>query len=126
MKAAVSLSCRLHTLSERDAPPHCWQALASSVQSLPGDKATFTIPASTQPPRGCCTDLVPRLCRPQALMLLCDFILNSMLHPPGEQIIYHTLLQLCLVERLSDEELAGDAVQASQAQRRRAQSVHGT
>ena len=64
--------------------------------------------------------------RPQALMLLCDFILNSMLHPPGEQVIYHTLLQLCLVERLSDEQLAGaEAAQASQAQRRRAPGCAG-
>ena len=61
----------------------------------------------------------PCACRPQSLILLCDFILTETLHPPGEQTIYHTLLQLCLVERLSDEQLAdSEAVQASQAQRR--------
>ena len=52
-------------------------------------------------------------------MLLCDFILNSLREPPGEQLIYHTLLQLCLVERLSDEQdLDEAAVQASQDSRR--------
>ena len=67
--------------------------------------------------------------RPQALMLLCDYILNSMVDPPGVQTIYHTLLQLCLVERLSDEQLAGEeAAHASQALRRCGavtMSIHG-
>lgn len=54
-------------------------------------------------------------------MLLCDFILHSLREPPGEQFIYHTLLQLCLVERLSDEEgLDEAALQASVASRRSA------
>ena len=52
-------------------------------------------------------------------MLLCDFILNSLREAPGEQFIYHTLLQLCLVERLSDEVDEDEAaLQASYASRK--------
>ena len=36
-----------------------------------------------------------------ALMLLCEFILNSTRAPPGEELLYHTLLELHL---MGDEE----------------------
>ena len=32
-----------------------------------------------------------------ALMLLCEFILNSTQAPPGEEFLYHTLLELHLM-----------------------------
>lgn len=35
--------------------------------------------------------------RPMALMLLCEFILNSTQAPPGEEFLYHTLLELHLM-----------------------------
>lgn len=35
--------------------------------------------------------------RPMALMLLCEFILNSTRAPPGEEFLYHTLLELHLM-----------------------------
>ena len=38
--------------------------------------------------------------RPQALMLLCEFVLNSTPAPLREQALYHTLLQLYLAECL--------------------------
>ena len=41
------------------------------------------------------------VCRPMALMLLCEFILNSTRTPPGEEFLYHTLLELHL---MGDEE----------------------
>ncbi len=41
------------------------------------------------------------VCRPMALMLLCEFILNSTRAPPGEEFLYHTLLELHL---MGDEE----------------------
>ena len=37
------------------------------------------------------------VCRPMALMLLCEFILNSTRAPPGEEFLYHTLLELHLM-----------------------------
>lgn len=41
--------------------------------------------------------------RPTALMLLCEFILNSQEEPPSEQLLYHTLLELYLADHLADE-----------------------
>ncbi|KAK9806296.1 hypothetical protein WJX72_009074 [[Myrmecia] bisecta] len=41
--------------------------------------------------------------RPQALILLCEFVLNSNRSPPSEHVLYHTLLELYLTDR-SDEE----------------------
>ncbi|KAI8469810.1 MAG: hypothetical protein J3K34DRAFT_511770 [Monoraphidium minutum] len=42
--------------------------------------------------------------RPTALMLLCEFVLNSsQASPPGERQLYHTLLELYLAEALPDE-----------------------
>jgi hypothetical protein len=41
--------------------------------------------------------------RPTALMLLCEFVLNSQQQPPHEQLLYHTLLELYLQEALPDE-----------------------
>ncbi|BDA46644.1 Vacuolar protein sorting-associated protein 11 homolog [Coccomyxa sp. Obi] len=55
--------------------------------------------------------------RPQALMLLCEFVLNSTRAPPNEAFLYHTLLQLYLADRLSDDEADGEA-STSQTKRR--------
>ncbi len=55
--------------------------------------------------------------RPQALILLCEFVLNSTRAPPREEALYHTLLQLYLAERLADEPDA-EAAAASQPARR--------
>ena len=42
-------------------------------------------------------------CRPMALMLLCEFILNSQPAPPGEPFLLRTLLELYLADELPDE-----------------------
>ncbi len=47
--------------------------------------------------------------RPTALMLLCEFVLNSQTAPPGEQMLFHTLLSLYLTDRLLDEPSAEGA-----------------
>jgi hypothetical protein len=57
------------------------------------------------------------LSRPQALMLLCEFVLNSTRAPPSEAFLYHTLLQLYLADRLPDDEAEGEA-STSQTKRR--------
>ena len=43
-----------------------------------------------------------------ALMLLCEFILNSTRAPPGEEFLYHTLLELHL---MGDDDDDAQAVQ---------------
>lgn len=43
-------------------------------------------------------------CRPQALMLLCEYVLNSTRAPPSEALLFHTLLQLYLAESPLDEQ----------------------
>lgn len=59
------------------------------------------------------------LCRPQELMLLCEFVLNSMRAPPSEALLYHTLLQLYLAENLcEDPEGEESGVAVSQTKRR--------
>eukprot|EP00891_Asterochloris_glomerata_P006754 jgi/Astpho2/6754/e_gw1.00102.4.1_t len=40
--------------------------------------------------------------RPEALVLLCEFILNSTRSPPGEEFLYHILLELYLTGSLQD------------------------
>jgi hypothetical protein len=55
--------------------------------------------------------------RPQALMLLCEFVLNSTRAPPREEALYHTLLQLYLAERLVDEPDAAAAAAAQPGRR---------
>jgi hypothetical protein len=46
--------------------------------------------------------------RPTRLLYLCEFILfNSAESPPNEQMLYHTLLELYLAERLVDAEQEG-------------------
>jgi hypothetical protein len=46
--------------------------------------------------------------RPTRLLYLCEFILfNSADSPPNEQMLYHTLLELYLAERLVDAEQEG-------------------
>lgn len=50
-------------------------------------------------------------------MLLCEFVLNSTRAPPNEAFLYHTLLQLYLADRLSDDEADGEA-STSQTKRR--------
>lgn len=43
--------------------------------------------------------------RPTRLLYLCEFILfNSSESPPNEQLLYHTLLELYLAEKLVDQE----------------------
>ena len=37
-------------------------------------------------------------------MLLCEYILNSTRSPPSEEVLYHTLLQLYLPQRLPEAE----------------------
>ena len=52
------------------------------------------------------------VCRPMALMLLCEFILNSTRAPPGEEFLYHTLLELHLMgagEEDQTTQLAGSS-----------------
>jgi len=44
------------------------------------------------------------VCRPMALMLLCEFILNSTRAPPGEEFLYHTLLELHLMGDGEDQD----------------------
>jgi hypothetical protein len=48
------------------------------------------------------------VCRPLALMLLCEFILNSNRSPPAEDFLYHTLLELYLSDALAGDEGAAD------------------
>lgn len=52
-------------------------------------------------------------CRPMALMLLCEYVLNSARNPPGEEFLYHTLLELYLSPELTDE--VGAAAQPQDA-----------
>jgi hypothetical protein len=54
---------------------------------------------------GCIEGVCPvaRLIRPQALMLLCEYVLNSTRAPPSEAFLYATLLQLYLAPSLADE-----------------------
>ena len=49
------------------------------------------------PANGTHVGLPDGACRPMALMLLCEFILNSTRAPPGEEFLYHTLLELHLM-----------------------------
>ncbi|CAK0785749.1 hypothetical protein CVIRNUC_008960 [Coccomyxa viridis] len=42
--------------------------------------------------------------RPQALMLLCEYVLNSTRAPPSEALLFHTLLQLYLADDLPEEQ----------------------
>ena len=58
------------------------------------------------------------VCRPMALMLLCEFILNSTRAPPGEEFLYHTLLELHLMGDEEDQgsQSAGSATAESAAQ----------
>lgn len=44
-----------------------------------------------------------------ALMLLCEFILNSQATPPGEAFLFHTLLELYLADDLPDEDAGASA-----------------
>ena len=66
------------------------------------------------------------LCRPLALMLLCEFILNSTRAPPGEEFLYHTLLELHLMGDEEDQgsQPAGSATAESAAQDVSASSQH--
>ncbi len=50
---------------------------------------------------------VCRARRPMALMLLCEFILNSQPAPPGEPFLLRTLLELYLADALPDEAAGG-------------------
>jgi len=50
-------------------------------------------------------------------MLLCEFVLNSTRAPPSEAFLYHTLLQLYLAKRLSDDDSEAEA-STSQTKRR--------
>lgn len=52
--------------------------------------------------------------RPTRLLYLCEFILfNSTDSPPNEQMLYHTLLELYLAERLVDAEQEGAGAAAA-------------
>lgn len=64
--------------------------------------------------------------RPLALMLLCEFILNSTRAPPGEEFLYHTLLELHLMGDEEDQgsQPAGSATAESAAQDVSASSQH--
>lgn len=42
--------------------------------------------------------------RPEELMLLCEFIMNSTRSPPSEEALYHTLLQLYLAGSIENQE----------------------
>ncbi len=66
------------------------------------------------------------VCRPMALMLLCEFILNSTRVPPGEEFLYHTLLELHLMGDEEDQgsQPAGSATAESAAQSMSASSQH--
>lgn len=57
-----------------------------------------------------------------ALMLLCEFILNSQAAPPGEAFLFHTLLELYLADALPDEN-AQPSPTSSQSVRRCVQPV---
>jgi hypothetical protein len=55
--------------------------------------------------------------RPTRLLYLCEFILfNSMDSPPNEQMLYHTLLELYLAERLVDAEQEGAGAAAAEVE----------
>jgi hypothetical protein len=55
--------------------------------------------------------------RPTRLLYLCEFILfNSMDSPPNEQMLYHTLLELYLAERLVDAEQEGAGATAAEVE----------
>ena len=53
------------------------------------------------------SQLDPFLRRPMALMLLCEFILNSQPAPPGEPFLLRTLLELYLADALPEEAAGG-------------------
>lgn len=46
--------------------------------------------------------------RPTALMLLCEFILNTQQSPPQDQLLHHTLLELYLIPHLMDQPKEGE------------------
>jgi hypothetical protein len=55
--------------------------------------------------------------RPTRLLYLCEFILfNSADCPPNEQMLYHTLLELYLAERLVDAEQEGTGAAAAEVE----------
>jgi hypothetical protein len=55
--------------------------------------------------------------RPTRLLYLCEFILfNSADSPPNEQMLYHTLLELYLAERLVDAEQEGTGAAAAEVE----------
>ena len=63
--------------------------------------------------------LVPGVCcRPQALMLLCEYVLNSTRAPPSEALLFHTLLQLYLAEDLPEEQDEQSMAATSETTRR--------
>ena len=62
--------------------------------------------SSCQCPLGGC-------CRPEALVLLCEFILNSTRSPPGEEFLYHILLELYLTGSLQDAPGSPPGVEAN-------------
>lgn len=57
-------------------------------------------------------------CRPQALLLLCEFIINSTRAPPSEDALYHTLLQLYLADEAELKSQHEPGPTASQQARR--------
>ena len=61
-----------------------------------------------------------------ALMLLCEFILNSTRAPPGEEFLFHTLLELHLMGDEEDQgsQPAGNATAESAVQGVSASSQH--
>lgn len=63
-------------------------------------------------------ELEPVCCRPQALLLLCEFIINSTRAPPSEDALYHTLLQLYLADEADLKSQQEPGPTASQETRR--------
>ncbi|CAL5228225.1 g11315 [Coccomyxa viridis] len=56
--------------------------------------------------------------RPQALMLLCEYVLNSTRAPPSEALLFHTLLQLYLADDLPEEQDEQSMAATSETTRR--------
>ncbi|KAK9842420.1 hypothetical protein WJX84_001767 [Apatococcus fuscideae] len=64
--------------------------------------------------------------RPQALMLLCEFVLNSLRSPPSEALLYHTLLELYLNDgRTTNTGPEGDSPTASVSHQESSSSGEG-